>query len=222
MSSPLSPRARRAEPTPDLPRRPTTLPVGFQKSCAFPGDELAGHIAFEWFQRVARGLDHWYEEDEEIFMHPREPYKRVDALRSTRHVRVEIDGTVVADTHAPVLLLETRLPVRYYIPPRGRPPGPLHPHRPAHRLPLQGHCRVLVPDGRRRRPSGERGLELPRPDPGGSHRPGSHRLLQRGRGHCRRRRTAGPAGHRFHPAAHAVSRPASTRAVCPQSPDGLN
>ncbi|MFD7003545.1 DUF427 domain-containing protein [Streptomyces mirabilis] len=82
----------------------------------FSGDELAGYIAFEWSQDVERGLDHWYEEDEEIFVHPRDPYKRIDALRSTRHVRVEIDGTLVADTHHPVLLFETRLPIRYYIP----------------------------------------------------------------------------------------------------------
>lgn len=80
----------------------------------FPADDLAGHIAFEWFRR--RSLDHWYEEEEEIFIHPRDPYKRVDALPSTRHVRVEIDGTVVADTHRPVLLFETSLPTRYYIP----------------------------------------------------------------------------------------------------------
>ncbi len=82
----------------------------------FPADDLAGHIAFEWFSRSGRGLDHWYEEDEEIFIHPRDPHKRVDALPSSRHVRVEIDGTVVADTRRPVLLFETGLPTRYYIP----------------------------------------------------------------------------------------------------------
>ncbi|MFC1432050.1 DUF427 domain-containing protein [Streptacidiphilus sp. N1-3] len=82
----------------------------------FPGEELAGYIAFEWFQRVGRGLDHWFEEEEEIFIHPRDPYKRVDALLSSRHVQVEIGGVVVADTRTPVLLFETRLPTRYYIP----------------------------------------------------------------------------------------------------------
>jgi uncharacterized protein (DUF427 family) len=82
----------------------------------FPADDLAGHIAFEWFRRTGRGLDHWYEEEEEIFIHPRDPHKRVDALPSSRHVRVEIDGTVVADTRRPVLLFETSLPTRYYIP----------------------------------------------------------------------------------------------------------
>ncbi|MFC8342568.1 DUF427 domain-containing protein [Streptomyces sp. NPDC057280] len=82
----------------------------------FPAADLADHIAFEWFRRVGRGLDHWYEEEEEIFIHPRDPHKRVDAIASSRHVVVEIDGTVVADTHRPVLLFETGLPTRYYIP----------------------------------------------------------------------------------------------------------
>ncbi|MFI1164377.1 DUF427 domain-containing protein [Streptomyces sp. NPDC020801] len=82
----------------------------------FPAADLAGHIAFEWFERTGRGLDHWYEEEEEIFVHPRDPHKRVDALASSRHVRVVIGGTVVADTRRPVLLFETGLPTRYYIP----------------------------------------------------------------------------------------------------------
>jgi uncharacterized protein (DUF427 family) len=82
----------------------------------FPVDDLAGHIAFEWFLRTDTGLDHWYEEDEEIFIHPRDPHKRVDAMPSSRHVRVEIDGQTVADSHAPVLLFETSLPTRFYLP----------------------------------------------------------------------------------------------------------
>ncbi|WP_282701778.1 DUF427 domain-containing protein [Streptomyces sp. CC219B] len=82
----------------------------------FPAADLAGHIAFEWFLRWDSGLDHWYEEEEEIFVHPRDPYHRVDALRSSRHVRVGIGGTTVADTRRPVLVFETGLPTRYYIP----------------------------------------------------------------------------------------------------------
>ncbi|OIJ67388.1 DUF427 domain-containing protein [Streptomyces mangrovisoli] len=82
----------------------------------FPAADLAGHVAFEWFRRTGRGLDHWYEEDEEIFVHPRDPHKRVDAIPSSRHVRVEIGGTTAADTRRPVLLFETGLPTRYYIP----------------------------------------------------------------------------------------------------------
>jgi uncharacterized protein (DUF427 family) len=69
----------------------------------------AGYVRFEW-----DSLD-WFEEDEQIFEHPRNPYARLDALRSHRHVRVELDGVVLAETHSPVLLFETGLPTRYYI-----------------------------------------------------------------------------------------------------------
>jgi uncharacterized protein (DUF427 family) len=79
-----------------------------------PSDELAvleGHIAFYW-----NAVDAWYEEDEEVFVHPRDPYTRVDTVHSSRHVRVEVDGQVVAETNRPLLLFETGLPTRYYIP----------------------------------------------------------------------------------------------------------
>ncbi len=69
-----------------------------------------GLVRIEW-----DALDAWFEEDEEVFVHPRSPYVRVDALRSSRHVRVELDGLVLADSHAPVLVFETGLPTRYYL-----------------------------------------------------------------------------------------------------------
>jgi uncharacterized protein (DUF427 family) len=72
---------------------------------------LEGHIAFYW-----NAIDAWFEEDEEVFVHPRDPYTRVDTVNSSRHVRVEVDGQVVAETRRPVLLYETGLPTRYYIP----------------------------------------------------------------------------------------------------------
>ena len=72
---------------------------------------LEGHIAFYW-----NAVDRWFEEDEEVFVHPRDPYTRVDTVHSSRHVRVEVDGQVIAETTRPVLLYETGLPTRYYIP----------------------------------------------------------------------------------------------------------
>lgn len=81
----------------------------------FGPPELAGLVAFEWRERTGRGVERWFEEDEEIFVHPRDPHRRVDALPSTRHVVVRVGGVVVADTHRPVLLFETGLPVRYYV-----------------------------------------------------------------------------------------------------------
>jgi uncharacterized protein (DUF427 family) len=73
---------------------------------------LAGYLAFYWDR-----MDHWYEEDEEVFVHPRDPYHRVDVLESSRHVRVSVNGEVVAETDRPKILFETGLPPRYYIPP---------------------------------------------------------------------------------------------------------
>jgi uncharacterized protein (DUF427 family) len=61
-------------------------------------------------------VDAWLEEDEEIHIHPKDPYKRIDIRQSSRHVRVEIDGVEVANTTKPRLLYETGLPVRTYIP----------------------------------------------------------------------------------------------------------
>jgi uncharacterized protein (DUF427 family) len=60
-------------------------------------------------------LDTWFEEDEEVFVHPRSPYTRVDAIRSTRTVRVELDGLVLAESSSPVMVFETGLPTRYYL-----------------------------------------------------------------------------------------------------------
>ena len=74
-------------------------------------EALEGHIGFEWDR-----LDHWFEEDDEVFVHPRSPYHRVDVLNSSRHVRVELGGVTVAETHRPRLLFETGLPTRYYMP----------------------------------------------------------------------------------------------------------
>jgi uncharacterized protein (DUF427 family) len=72
---------------------------------------LTDTVRFEW-----EALDAWYEEDEQVFVHPRNPYVRVDALRSSRRVRVQLDGVVLAETTSPVLVFETGLPTRYYIP----------------------------------------------------------------------------------------------------------
>ena len=61
-------------------------------------------------------MDAWYEEDDEVFVHPRDPNHRVDVLNSSRHVKIKVDGELVAETGRPRLLFETDLPVRYYFP----------------------------------------------------------------------------------------------------------
>ena len=75
--------------------------------------ELTDLYILSWQPGV---LDRWLEEDEEVAGHPRDPRKRVEALPSSRHVVVSLDGTVLADSRKPVLLFETDLPTRYYVP----------------------------------------------------------------------------------------------------------
>lgn len=88
-----------------------TSPARIWKSAArvYDSGPVAGSVRFEWDALA------WFEEDEPIVGHPRNPYIRVDALRSHRHIRVELDGVVLAETHSPVLLFETGLPTRFYI-----------------------------------------------------------------------------------------------------------
>ena len=61
-------------------------------------------------------FDTWMEEDEVVFTHPRSPYVRIDALASSRHVVATVGGVVVADSHRPVVLFETGLVPRFYLP----------------------------------------------------------------------------------------------------------
>ena len=75
-------------------------------------EQLPDHVKVEW-----GAVERWFEEDEEVFIHPRDPYRRVDALPSSRHVVVRVDGVVVADSRRPTILFETGLRPRYYLPP---------------------------------------------------------------------------------------------------------
>jgi uncharacterized protein (DUF427 family) len=74
-------------------------------------EELRDTIRLDW-----DAMDAWFEEDEQVFTHPRDPYTRVDILPSSRHVRVELDGVTIAESGKPTLLFETGLPTRYYLP----------------------------------------------------------------------------------------------------------
>lgn len=75
---------------------------------------LGDRLVFSWQPGL---VDRWLEEDEEVASHPRDPHTRVDALPSSRHVTVALGGVVLAESERPVLLFETGLPTRYYLPP---------------------------------------------------------------------------------------------------------
>jgi len=72
---------------------------------------IADYMGFYWSK-----MDHWYEEDEEIFVHARDPFRRVDCLPSSRRVQVFVDGEMMADSKRGVFLFETGHPTRYYLP----------------------------------------------------------------------------------------------------------
>jgi uncharacterized protein (DUF427 family) len=76
-----------------------------------PIEALRDHIRFDW-----EAMDAWFEENEQVYTHPRSPYTRVDILPTSRHVRIEIDGVVLADTPRAMALFETGLPTRWYVP----------------------------------------------------------------------------------------------------------
>jgi uncharacterized protein (DUF427 family) len=73
--------------------------------------ELRGRVRLDW-----EAMDAWFEEDEEVFVHPRDPFTRVQILASSSHVVVAIDGLAVAESYHPSFLHETGLPRRTYLP----------------------------------------------------------------------------------------------------------
>jgi uncharacterized protein (DUF427 family) len=72
--------------------------------------DLAGYLILDF------ATFEWREEDEPIVAHPRDPFHRIDSLRSSRHIRIEFDGEVLAESSRPMLLFETLLPTRFYLP----------------------------------------------------------------------------------------------------------
>jgi uncharacterized protein (DUF427 family) len=74
-------------------------------------EELDGFVHVDW-----KAMDEWLEEDEVAFGHVRDPFRRLDARHTSRHVRVSLAGESVADSTRTVALFETGLPVRWYFP----------------------------------------------------------------------------------------------------------
>jgi uncharacterized protein (DUF427 family) len=72
---------------------------------------LAGHVAFDF-----SALDEWFEEDEQVFVHPRDPYHRIDVMETSRRIHVAVDGETVAETSHALALFESNLPPRWYLP----------------------------------------------------------------------------------------------------------
>lgn len=97
--------------------------------------DLAGYVTFTW----DKGL-RWHEEEEEVHGHARDPYHRIDVLRSSRRVKVQVSGVTLAETARPMLLFETGLPTRYYIPHEDMSMESLEPTRTTTRCAYKGQA----------------------------------------------------------------------------------
>jgi uncharacterized protein (DUF427 family) len=103
-------------------------------------------IAFYWDR-----MDQWFEEDEEVFGHARDPYHRIDIRRTSRQIRISLDGEILAETDRALALFESNLPVRWYLPFEDVT-APLEPSRTTTTCPYKGHASyysVRVGDGER-------------------------------------------------------------------------
>jgi uncharacterized protein (DUF427 family) len=103
-------------------------------------------IAFYWDR-----IDQWFEEDEEVFGHPRDPYHRIDVRRTARHIRISLDGEPLAETDQALALFESNLPVRWYLP-REDVIAELEPTQTTTTCPYKGHASyysVRLPDDER-------------------------------------------------------------------------
>jgi uncharacterized protein (DUF427 family) len=77
---------------------------------AEPEPEAPGFVAVPW-----NAVDTWYEEAEEVSGHPRNPYHRIDCVRTARHLRVEVAGVTLVDTTTTLGVYETALAPRLYV-----------------------------------------------------------------------------------------------------------
>jgi uncharacterized protein (DUF427 family) len=123
----IEPDPEAQQPAPEDPMLFPDLPFAVHSTPGEPVLLRAGDRTARGFRAADKGLDShvlldfgafdaWYEEDEQRIGHPRDPYQRIDVLPSSRTVRIERDGVVLAESDRPKLLFETGLPVRYYLP----------------------------------------------------------------------------------------------------------
>jgi uncharacterized protein (DUF427 family) len=104
-----SERVRLVYRTGSLPR--FAFPAQDVRVAADPEPAVEGYVTVAW-----DAVDTWFEEDDEIVVHPRDPYHRIDVLNTSRRILVRVGDDLVAETTAARILFETGLPPRYYLP----------------------------------------------------------------------------------------------------------
>jgi uncharacterized protein (DUF427 family) len=97
---------------------------------------VTGYVALDWGK-----MDAWFEEKEEVFVHARDPFKRIDTVKSDRQVRVVVAGETVAESTESVILLEPGHPIRYYLPKADVRMGLLRPSETVSRCAYKGEAR---------------------------------------------------------------------------------
>jgi uncharacterized protein (DUF427 family) len=95
--------------TGSLPR--FAFPAADVSIAAEPEPAVDGYVTVPW-----QAADTWLEEDDEIVVHPRDPYHRIDVSNTSRRIRVRVAGAEIADSTRARILFETALPPRYYVP----------------------------------------------------------------------------------------------------------
>ena len=98
-------------------------------------DFLKGMVSLKW-----GAMDAWFEEEEEVYVHARDPFKRIETARSARRVEVVVGGTTVADSRSPVILMEPGHPMRYYLPKMDVRMDMLRPSETSTRCPYKGQA----------------------------------------------------------------------------------
>lgn len=117
----------------------TTGRVAEGAAWTYPGiPELADLVRFEW-----DAFEAWFEEDEPVTVHPRSPYVRIDALHSSRDIRIDVRGTTVAHSTRSVILFETGLSPRYYLPATDVRLDVLRPSSTRSRCPYKGEAEYM-------------------------------------------------------------------------------
>jgi uncharacterized protein (DUF427 family) len=87
------------------------FPAGDVRLDAMSEPAIEGYVTVPW-----DAADQWFEEEDEVIVHPRDPYHRIDVVNSSRRVVVRVSGAELADSTAARILFEAGLPPRYYLP----------------------------------------------------------------------------------------------------------
>ena len=109
--------------------------IAFKSDLSGKAEELKGLTKIDF-----ASMDQWFEEDTPIHVHPKDPFKRIEILQSSRDIKVFVDGQRIAHTDTAMHLYETGLPCRFYIPLTSIDPSVLRPSKTRTQCPYKGEA----------------------------------------------------------------------------------